>query len=81
MTKTHHNRRSVLKRMAATGLATSLGAPAFARDGALRWGSSSLGSSDYVILEAMSNIANKHGGMKNSVQATAGTTENFALMG
>ena len=81
MTYKHHNRRSLLKGLAATGLATTLGAPAFARDGALRWGSSSLGSSGYVILEAMSNVANKHGGMKNSVQATAGTTENFALMG
>lgn len=81
MKKVAHSRRSVLKGMAATGLATTLAAPAFASKGALRWGSSSLGSSGYIILEAMSNVANKHSGMRNSVQATAGTTENFALMG
>ena len=75
------NRRSFLKTAAATSLAMTAGAPLMAQTKGLRWGSSSLGSSGYVILEAMSNVANKHTDLKNSVQATAGTTENFALMG
>ncbi|MDA5399642.1 TAXI family TRAP transporter solute-binding subunit [Hoeflea prorocentri] len=75
------NRRMFLKGTAAAGIVAASGVPAFARDGALRWGSSSLGSSGYVILEAMANVTNKHTNLHNAVQATAGTTENFALLG
>lgn len=75
------NRRDFLKTATAAGVMIGVGAPAMAQNRGLRWGSSSLGSSGYVILEAMSNVTNAHSDLKNSVQATAGTTENFALMG
>lgn len=81
MTKFAIDRRRFLKGTAATGLMAFSGLPALAKEDALRWGSSSLGSSGYVILEAMANVTNKHSGMRNAVQATAGTTENFALLG
>lgn len=81
MTKWMMNRRGFLNSAAAAGTASLVGMPALAQSGRLRWGSSSLGSSGYVILEAMANVTNNHSDMRNSVQATAGTTENFALLG
>ena len=75
------DRRGVLKGAAALGLAVAAipGASVAARQN-LRWGSSSLGSSGYTILEALSNVSNKYTDLKSGVQATAGTTENFVLM-
>ena len=75
------SRRTFLAGTGAVGASALIGNSALAAGEALRWGSSSLGSSGYVILEAMANVTNKHTDMKNAVQATAGTTENFALMG
>lgn len=76
------NRRTVLQGAAALGFVTaSIPGGSLAAGRKLRWGSSSLGSSGYVILEALSNVTNKHTELKGSVQATAGTTENFVLMG
>lgn len=74
------NRRDVLRAMAAMGLVTATPMAAFAQAGSLRWGSSSIGSSGYVILEALANVTNRNTELKGSVQATAGTTENFVLM-
>ena len=79
------NRRQVLQSAAALGLVSAIpgAAPgaAMAQSSNLRWGSSSLGSSGYVILEALANVSNQHTDLKSAVQATAGTTENFVLMG
>ena len=75
------DRRTFLKTATAAGLTLTAGQSVMAQSKGLRWGSSSLGSSGYVILEAMSNVTNSHSDLKNAVQATAGTTENFALMG
>jgi TRAP transporter TAXI family solute receptor len=46
-----------------------------------RWGSSSLGSSGYVIMEAFAQTANRHTAYRNSSLATAGTGENMYLIG
>jgi TRAP transporter TAXI family solute receptor len=46
-----------------------------------RWGSSSLGSSGYVIMEAFSQTVNRHTPYRSSSQATAGTAENMYLIG
>lgn len=78
----HISRRTVLQGAAALGLVTaSVPGGVLAASRKLRWGSSSLGSSGYVILEALSNVTNKYTDLKGSVQSTAGTTENFVLMG
>ncbi len=81
------NRRSVpSRRQVMAGLVGAAGALALgpgiarAQPNNLRWGSASLGSSGYVILEAMSNVCNKYMDQKSSVFATTGTLENFALM-
>ena len=76
------DRRKFLIRASALGLTAAMAPwPALAQERRLRWGSSSLGSSGYVILEALANVSNKYTDMRSAVQATAGTTENFVLMG
>ena len=78
---THYtDRRDLLKGAAALGLTAAIPAASFAQARSLRWGSSSLGSSGYTILEALANVTNKYTDLRNAVQATAGTTENFVLM-
>lgn len=44
------------------------------------WGSSSLGSQGYIIIEALASTANKHVGFKNSSISTAGGAENMVLL-
>lgn len=46
-----------------------------------RWGSSSLGSSGYVIMEAFAQTANRYTSIRNASLATAGTAENLFLIG
>jgi uncharacterized protein len=48
---------------------------------AKRWGSSSIGSTGYVIIEALASTVNKHTKLKNSSMATSGGAENMALIG
>lgn len=50
-------------------------------DDLYRWGSSSLGSSGYVIIEAFSQIATRHTPWRHASLATAGTSENMFLLG
>ena len=76
------NRRNLLQ----AGLAATLGS--FCRSAhtapagdVYRWGSSSLGSSGYVIMEAFSQTANRFTSYRNSSLATAGTAENMYLIG
>ncbi len=73
-------RRGVLKGAAALGLAAAAVPTTALAARSLRWGSSSLGSSGYTILEALSNVTNRYTDLRSAVQATAGTTENFVLM-
>ena len=44
------------------------------------WGSASLGSRGYVVIEALVSTANKTTSMKNSSVSTAGGMENLALL-
>ena len=46
----------------------------------LQWGSSSLGSTGYVIIEALAWAANQWSDRRNSSMATAGGAENMALL-
>jgi TRAP transporter TAXI family solute receptor len=76
-------RRGFLKSAVALTLSAaadcSLSAPP-SRD-VYRWGSSSLGSSGYVIMEAFSQTVNRYTPYRSSSQATAGTAENMYLIG
>nr|PZN77369.1 MAG: hypothetical protein DIU57_16600 [Pseudomonadota bacterium] len=45
----------------------------------LQWGSSSVGSTGYVIMEGLANIVNRHTDLKNASMATSGGTENMQL--
>lgn len=79
----HIDRRGLLKAGGALGVMSFAGVPQFAwaQDRIYRWGSSSLGSSGYVIMEALSQVVKKETGLNSSSLATAGTTENMALIG
>ncbi|WP_119168699.1 TAXI family TRAP transporter solute-binding subunit [Algihabitans albus] len=45
------------------------------------FGSASLGSTGYVIIEALSTIVNRHTDLQTSSQSTSGGAENIALIG
>jgi TRAP transporter TAXI family solute receptor len=66
--------------LALTGVANRSMSARSRRD-VYRWGSSSLGSSGYVIMEAFSQTVNRHTPYRSSSQATAGTAENMYLIG
>lgn len=53
--------------------------PASAQE-VLQWGSSSLGSTGYVIIEALAWAANQYSELRNSSMSTAGGAENMALL-
>lgn len=76
-------RRKMLK--AALALAVTAAVPRPAASAPVkdlyRWGSSSLGSSGYVIMEAFAQTVNRHTAYRNSSLATAGTAENMFLIG
>ena len=82
------DRRGALKLAAggaaSLGLAMSLPARAFAskvKPPVLLWGSSSLGLTGYVIIEALSATVNKQTKLRNSSMSTSGGAENMALIG
>ena len=85
MSEMSPTRRDALRLLAATA---ALGAapampwrPALAQSSdILRWGSSSLGSTGYVIIEALVQTANKHSDLRSSSLATAGGAENMVLI-
>ena len=69
---------------AGLGLAMSLPGRALAekiKPGVLLWGSSSLGSTGYVIIEALASTVNKNTKLRNSSMSTSGGAENMALIG
>ena len=43
----------------------------------LQWGSSSIGSTGYVIMEGLANTVNRHTDLQNASMATSGGTENM----
>lgn len=79
---TPFSRRAFVGASAALGAALGL-APlraARAEEKAYQWGSSSLGSTGYVILTAFAQYVNKATGMKHSTISTAGGTENMVRL-
>ncbi|MCK6452311.1 MAG: TAXI family TRAP transporter solute-binding subunit, partial [Alphaproteobacteria bacterium] len=64
-------------------IGSSLGGfrPLFAQKAPLRWGSASLGSTGYVIIEALASTVNRLTDVKGSSIATTGAVENMALLG
>lgn len=74
------SRRRFLRSLGAAALATTAARAAPAGN-VYRWGSSSLGSSGYVIMEAFAQTANQHTAYRNASLATAGTAENLYLIG
>jgi TRAP transporter TAXI family solute receptor len=82
---TNFDRRSVLAGLGGAAGAFALPGldgltPAFAQDKIYRWGSSSLGSTGYQIIAVLAQSASKHSGQRHSSLATAGGTENMALL-
>ncbi|HZD54521.1 MAG TPA: TAXI family TRAP transporter solute-binding subunit [Woeseiaceae bacterium] len=76
-----HRRAFIQSAAASAGsavFATAFPAP---RERIYRWGSSSLGSSGYVIMEAFAQTVNRHTPYRSSSLATAGTAENMYLIG
>ncbi|WP_349369082.1 TAXI family TRAP transporter solute-binding subunit [Salinarimonas sp.] len=45
----------------------------------LQWGSSSVGSTGYVIMEGLASIVNRHSDLQNTSMATSGGAENMQL--
>ncbi len=45
----------------------------------LQWGSSSVGSTGYVIMEGLASIVNRHSELQNASMATSGGAENMQL--
>jgi TRAP transporter TAXI family solute receptor len=45
----------------------------------LQWGSSSLGSTGYVIMEGLASTVNRHSDLRNASMATSGGAENMQL--
>lgn len=45
----------------------------------LQWGSSSVGSTGYVIMEGLASITNRHSELRNASMATSGGAENMQL--
>ncbi|MEZ5818597.1 MAG: TAXI family TRAP transporter solute-binding subunit [Hyphomicrobiaceae bacterium] len=80
---TDFDRRSVLKTASLAGLATltpSFVTSALAQDKIYKWGSSSLGSTGYQIIAVLAATASKHSKERHTSLATAGGSENMALL-
>lgn len=77
------SRRGVIGAGAGLVIGSSLGGfrPALAQQQPLRWGSASLGSTGYVIIEALASTVSRLTDVKGSSVATGGAVENMALIG
>lgn len=77
------SRRQVLATSAGLVAGTSIGGfrPLSAQRAPLRWGSASIGSTGYVIIEALASTVSRLTDLKGSSVATAGAVENMALIG
>jgi uncharacterized protein len=74
------NRRQILAAGAAVPFA-SLGASRVFAQAPVLFGSASLGSTGYVIIETISAIVNKHSDLRTSSMSTSGGAENLQLIG
>jgi uncharacterized protein len=76
------SRRAFIGASAAIGAGMAFGGEGLAQAGekSYQWGSSSLGSTGYVILTAMAQYVNKATGMKHAAISTAGGTENMVRL-
>jgi uncharacterized protein len=76
-------RRQALAAASGIMIGSSLGGfrPARAQAAPLRWGSASLGSTGYVIIEALASTVSRLSDVKGSSVATGGAVENMALIG
>ncbi len=76
-------RRQALAAASGLVIGSSLGGfrPLLAQKAPLRWGSASLGSTGYVIIEALASTVNRLTDVKGSSVATSGAVENMALIG
>jgi TRAP transporter TAXI family solute receptor len=75
-------RREALAVLSGLVIGSSLGVrPLRAQTAPLRWGSASLGSTGYVIIEALASTVSRHSDIKGSSVATGGAVENMALLG
>ena len=74
------SRRAALRLGLAGTAAIGLGGvrPALAQQ-SFQWGSSSIGSTGYVIMEGLASTVNRHTDLKNASMATSGGTENMQL--
>lgn len=77
------SRRALMSGGAALGLvALAPGMPvAQVRGSQFQFGSATLGSTGYVIIEGISTVVNRHSGLRTSSQSTSGGAENVALIG
>ncbi|WP_029029799.1 TAXI family TRAP transporter solute-binding subunit [Salinarimonas rosea] len=76
-------RRTLLTGAGALGLLATTPARLHAQVGGGQYlfGSATLGSTGYVIIEGLSTIINRHSGLRSSSQSTSGGAENVALIG
>ncbi len=77
-------RRTVLRGGLLGLAAAGVGSTAFRTSSVLaqqnlQWGSSSIGSTGYVIMEGLANTVNRHTDLQNASMATSGGTENMQL--
>lgn len=82
-TSASFTRRQALTAASSLVIGSSLGGfrPALAQAAPLRWGSASLGSTGYVIIEALASTVSRLSEVKGSSVATGGAVENMALIG
>ena len=75
------SRRDAVRLAIAGGLAgtTMFRTSSVLAQRALQWGSSSLGSTGYVIMEGLAATVNRHTDLSNASMATSGGTENMQL--
>lgn len=75
--------RLTRRRLLAAGAAlpfASMAGPAFAQ-APVRFGTASLGSTGYVIIEAIAATVNKHSDLRTTSMSTSGGAENLQLIG
>lgn len=77
----HLSRRDAVRLAMASSLAgtTMFRTSSVHAQRALQWGSSSIGSTGYVIMEGLAATVNRHSNLSNASMATSGGTENMQL--
>lgn len=73
------SRRSALQLGAAAAALGAFGPTTLRAQQSFQWGSSSIGSTGYVIMEGLASTASRHSGAQHASMATSGGTENMQL--